>query len=54
MPRGVLAAATDALVDADLLAPHELRVAEELVADFTRDEALDLPEATPLADLREK
>ena len=53
MPRGVLAAATDALVDADLLAPHELLGYPELVADFTRDEALDLPEATPLADLRE-
>ena len=54
MPRAVLAAATDALVDADLLAPHELLGYPELVADFTRDEALDLPEATPLADLREK
>ncbi len=52
MPASVLKTATDALVDADLLAPHDLLGYPELVADFTRDESLDLPVETPLPELR--
>ena len=54
MPASVLKTATDALVDADLLAPHDLLGYPELVADFTRDESLDLPVEMPLPELRAK